>query len=254
MDRLLAISKLENFFEYEAAVFSIQASTDTSLFDAALELLLSELPDERCTAIEVIAQFGSISAERRWEVLQHQLLSERDPGVVATIVSSLKFTAPSPRVHAEVLAKLLGSPETEILAEILKEFPRELGYSIVDQVVGLSAHEDDDVSFWACDMLADVGSGDSEEIRCALLRRIERSPGCEEPYVGLAIRKDVRLIPLLTERLQSYAVRPSLLKAVEVWPQESYIAALDSQIRWWQDLIASAEICISLCRQDHAQE
>lgn len=254
MDRLRAISKLENFGEYEAEVFSVQASADTRLFDAALELMRSESPDERRTAVDVVAQFSGVSTERRWEILKHQLLSEMDSCVVATIVSNLKFVAPSPKNHAEVLAKLLDSPEVEVLAEVLKEFPRELGGLIVGQVVGFSSHEDEDVSFWACDILADVGTGDSEELRCALLRRIERSPGCEEPYVGLAIRKDPRVVPLLTDRLQSHAVRPSLLKAVEAWPQETYVAALESQVEWWRSLISEAKSCISLCRQARAQD
>lgn len=249
MDRLLAMAKFETFAQYEAEVFAIQASADLKWFHAALELLRAESPENRRTAIDVLGQFRRVGAKRRWAILQHQLISERDPGVVAAIVSNLKFSAPNAEAHAELLSTLLPSPHPEVLAEVMKEFPRELASTAASQALDLSSHDEEEVAYWACDLLADAAAGDSEQIRWALVRRIERNPKCEQAYLGLAVRRDTRVIPLLVERIQNHALSHSILGCVEVWPQEQYVQALQSQVEWLQGLVACAQSCIELCQK-----
>jgi HEAT repeat protein len=96
-------------------------------------------------------------------------------------------------------------------AEIRYSVTHALGYPFandpkaVETLLKLMRDEDDDVRDWATFGLGVIGDSDSPTIREALIERLNDTypDAREEAVEALAKRKDLRVLPVLTELLQA---------------------------------------------------
>jgi HEAT repeat protein len=119
----------------------------------------------------------------------------------------------------------------------------------VEALIELSKDEDPDVRNWATFGLGSLIEIDSQSIRNSLLGRLQEADQeiRGEALVGLALRKDERVLALLLTELRSESVGILAVEAAAELANERLCASLRNLQTWWdvdKDLLASAlEAC-----------
>ncbi|KAF3884776.1 MULTISPECIES: HEAT repeat domain-containing protein [Nostocales] len=128
--------------------------------------------------------------------------------------------------------------------------------SAIQTLIELSADEDKDIRNWATFGLGSQIEIDTQEIRDALYRRILSEVGEDdtiaeirgEALLGLAIRKDERVIEPLIGELESDRVgRLSVEAALAIGDNRLYSALVKLQ-DWWDIDVELLQAAISKCQ------
>ena len=244
---LIAIAQMSKDDEECWPILSIlQHRGSREVFDAAVELCKGEDLDDRILGVQILAQLGiperSFPAETT-ALLLEMLERESDPmmlnniGVAFGHLHSVEAIAP--------LTQLKDHPHEDVRFGVVYGLMCQEDELAIATLIELSADPSIAVRNWATFSLGSQIETDSPEIRQALWNRIK----AEKPHiakdefyeiygeavVGLARRREHRILNLLTEELASDCIGDLLLEACEELADERLFSALVTAQAWLGD-------------------
>jgi len=190
------------------AVATLHFRATRDVFDTARRLTASECPQERTLGANILGQLGvpdRTFPEEAVKVLRELLKDETNEDVLDAACIALGHT-PDPSVVPS-LARLKAHLSPRVRYAVVFALAGYEDDLAIQTKIEMSADEDELVRDWATCGLGRI-EVDTPDIRAALLARVvdadEITRG--EALVGLARRKDQRVIQPLTKELKRYSI------------------------------------------------
>jgi len=246
IEELFAKTLSEDYDDHAAwdAVCILHTLGTREIFEKAAQWCNSDSPLVRARGADILAQLGKTSEhphnsfpEDSFTVLAALAQRESEPLPLTSAVAALGHLE-NPSAHA-LIASFHSHSNSDVrwhVASALGCFPNEP--LSVSTLLKLMEDEDGDVRDWATFGLAVLGDCDSEQIRTALIRRLNDTDddAREEAMVALAKRKDLRVLPCLLVFLEQENTTDRVIEAAcwllemkderEDWHGLGYSAAL----------------------------
>lgn len=216
------------------AVSALRRLGTREIFDIASEWCRSDDPLKRARGASVIGQLGKTVdhpfnsfPKESYSVIVELLEHETEPRPLASAIAALGHLDNLDAVP--VIAPFHSHSDADVrfdLAFALGCFPEDP--LSMQTLLRLMEDNDKDVRDWATFGIGVLGNADSPEIREALLRNLADSDQdvAEEAIVGLAKRKDMRVLPRLLEVLEHWTVTPRGIEAA------CFILGIDERKEW----------------------
>lgn len=206
------------------AVVTLHFRATREVFDEARKLCGSKCPQERGLGADILCQVGipdRLCPDECVAVLAAMSQNETDEEAIGSICTALGHLHHPDAV--EPLLRWKGHPDAIIRWRVAVALGGHEEQDAVEALIELSSDPDEDVRDWATFGLGSQTDLDTPRIREALCARLNDSDPVTraEAFVGLARRKDERVIAPLIEALDStqldgYEPRQDLvLEAVE---------------------------------------
>lgn len=213
----LALTEQDEDAAWEA-VTALHYKGNREVLEAAMRLCASDNADERQLGVNILGQLGT--PERTFpnecfEVLAAMLTKETDPNVLECIGVAFGHLK-DPRA-VELLVPLKRHLNSDVRFGVVLGLTGHDCPDAIEALVELSRDSEELVRNWATFALGTMIPADTPEIREALLARTsdlhDETRG--EGLVGLALRKDQRVIELLISDLSSGNAGRLTLEAAE---------------------------------------
>jgi HEAT repeat protein len=239
---------LSDDYESDAAweaVTALQKLGSRKVFEQAAAWCNSQEPMKRARGADILAQIGKTAEhpsnsfpDETFNVVSDMLTQETEPLPLASAIHALGHFD-DPRA-VSLLVQYRSHPNTNVrfaVATALGHFANDsLG---APALIQLMADTDADVRDWATFGLGVLGRQDSPEIRDALAARLDDpcNDAREEAMIGLAKRRDLRVLSPLISSLEAAPVPDRAIEAAsemlglqnkdgEGWAGTHYAAAL----------------------------
>jgi HEAT repeat protein len=226
------------------AVAALRRMGTREVFDQAAAWCQSDVPLKRARGADVLAQLRkapdckvNVFSEESYALLTELVQEESHPRPLASAIAALgHLDNPS---AVPMIANFHAHPNAEVRYDVafaLGCFPDEP--RSVQVLVRLMRDADEDVRDWATFGVGVLGNSDSTEIREALFVALADADEdvSEEALVGLAKRKDRRIVPMLLAELEKQEVGVRVIEAAylmldmqrehEGWNAPDYAGAL----------------------------
>ena len=232
------------------AVTALHFRGNREVFDAARRLCASDSPKDRSLGAYILGQLGvpdRTFPDESVEILLNLLAQEQPPEVLCSIGTALSHLKSEKAVPA--LAALKNHGDADVRYSVVCGLLCQDNEQAIQALIKLSSDEDWDVRNWATFGLGTMVDIDTEAIRDALFQRLLHEAAGEgdeiygEALVGLAERKDPRLIPPLLQELSSNPVGRLAVEAASIVGDPRLYSALIRLRDWWdldRDLLESA--------------
>ena len=199
------------------------------VLDATRRLCASECPRERELAADILGQSrvrDKTQHEESVRLLIGLLETEQDLDVVWSALCAVGHRGDPLAIPAVLRWK--DHPDPEIRLGVVFALVGLTDVSAVNALIELSGDQDTDVRDWATFELGSQIDIDTPSIRDALVRRLTDADETVrgEAIVGLARRKDERVLPLLLEELERDEVSDLALDAAAETGDPSLLPAL----------------------------
>jgi HEAT repeat protein len=213
----------------------------------ASRLCQSQCAVERRLGVRILGGLGSPKPRfpaECCEILLALLERECDAGVIAGIVTALEKLG-SDRT-GDVALQLMCHEHVDVRFAVVWVLGEIKGAAAIDALIELTRDEEALSRDWATFELGSIIEDDTPEIRAALLARLgdEDEVTRLEAMVGLATRKDERVLPALREALSGGEVWDLAVEAAELMGDGSLLTALRAlEARGWdvsRDSLADA--------------
>jgi HEAT repeat protein len=241
-------------------IWELHRRADPDIFTAAVELSDRIDPAARCLAADLLAQLGQLRYEGDEQArpftkasipILRRLLEDEDDGVVAAAITAIGHHYRN-AVITEVPALASHASHCVRLSAAMNIRPGDVGsenLTAIRMLISLSEDQDEAVRDWATFSLGSQGSADTPEIREALYRRLDdldfdtRS----EALMGLAERKDLRVVPFVLAALSADTVGALAIEAAGAIGSPDLLPALLELRSWWDVDTAVLEAAIRIC-------
>lgn len=242
---------------YWDLVWILRARGSDEEFAAASRLCQSQSPKQRSLGVDILAILGipqRTCTQQCGDILLKLLSSEENSNVLASIGFAFGHLNDSRGVLP--LIKLKNHPDTDVRLGVVLGLAGQEDELAIKALIDLSADEDEDIRNWATFNLGSQITTDTQTIRDALFQRLILETGEDdtiaeirgEALLGLAIRKDERVINPLIAELESGCVgRLSVEAAKEIGDTRLYPALIDLQ-KWWDLDVKLLQEAISSCK------
>jgi HEAT repeat protein len=241
-------------------VWELHRRASPDIFAMAEELSDASDAAARHLSADILAQLGQLEYEGNEELrpftrqslpILRRLLEDQDDRVIAAAITALghhyRF---EPIVEVPTLAS-----HTSLrvrLATAMTLWPAYGGVQFpaaIDMLIRLSEDENESVRDWATFNLGSIVSADTPEIREALYRRLGDSDfdTRSEAMIGLAERKDPRVVPFIAAALAADTVGALAVEAAGVVASPDLLPALVELRSWWDVDMELLEIAIRNC-------
>lgn len=215
------------------AIRKLQERGDAEVFEAAANLLRSASSKDRGRGVDILAQLGtpkpSDELRRRCaDLILEMLKAEQSASVLESIGVALGHLQ-DPRA-VEVLLPLHRHSEADVRYGVVFGLLPHSDPKSVSALIELSADSDEDVRNWATFGLGSMESVDTPLLREALVRRLDDTNAeiRGEALVGLARRKDRRVVEPLRRELAAEDVSILAVEAAEAFGDPSVLPLLNA--------------------------
>jgi HEAT repeat protein len=191
------------------AVRQLHKLGNKEVFDKAVALTSSSEALHRARGADILGQLGvstepsAILIPERLDSLLELLKDESDPLVLDAAIVALGHLRESEGIRAILLFSQ--HPDENVRYAVAWALPSGLGKEtdVIATLMQLMRDSDSDVRDWATFGLGTQSEADSEAIRGALFERLPDTDQDTraEAAVGLAKRKDLRVLPVVLEEL-----------------------------------------------------
>ena len=226
-------------WEYEYIPVLQRRGTEDVLL-AAQKLCLSSEIAARKLGVDILGQLGSPEKtfpDRCLDVLLDLLATESNEEVLCAIGVACGHLQDSRAIY--LLTKFKNHPNADVRYGVVFGLLTQENPLAIKTLIELSADEDTDVRNWATFGIGIQIDVDTPEIRSALWQRLVQD-NTEENYetygealVGLAKRKDMRIISFLLKELENDAVGEKAVEAAEELGDARLYPALIKLRDWW---------------------
>jgi HEAT repeat protein len=249
IDELFA-QTLSGDYEDEApwdAVHALRRLGTREVFEKAVEWCRSDNPLARARGADVLAQLGKTTEHRSngfpeesYSVIAGLVQKETHPQPLSSAIAALGHI--DNPLGVPLIANFYSHPSSKVRFDVafaLGCFPNEPRSAAT--LLELMQDADEDVRDWATFGLGVQGNSDSPEIREALVLRLTdfNEDVREEAMVGLAKRKDRRVVAVLLAALEQPTMTDRVIEAAymmldmqnerEGWKAANYATALREQ-------------------------
>ncbi len=236
------------------AVSVLQFRGNQEVFEAASALCKSLTPEERSLGARILGQLGipeRTFPEQSTEILLQLLSQEETADVLCATGIALGHLRAEKAIPA--LAALKNHPDAEVRYGVVGGLLCQEDEQAIQTLIELSSDQDWDVRNWATFGLGSMIETNTEAVRDALFQRLMQEPAGEgdeiygEALVGLATRKDRRLINPLAQELNAGCVGVLAVEAAETIGAPELYDALVSLRDWWDVNRELLERAIATC-------
>ncbi len=231
---------------------SIEA--DEEVFVEACGLCASESPVERRLGCDLLAHVLSEYEDFRPRGLAtlRPLVDDPDDQVVMSAVTALGHAEPD---DIAFLERFVTHESSELRFAVALAINTHTSDKAVAMLVEFSRDADDDVRNWATFGLGTQRDRNDEVIRNALAARLDdpHDEVREEALVGLARRKDERVIEPLRKALSGKTVAELSVEAAKELASPELLPALQKLLSWWpgdEELLVAAIALSSRVKSD----
>jgi len=231
----LALNEPDDDAAWEpVTVLHVRANEE--VFEAAVRLCNSDVAKERRLGAGILGQLGQpIRAfpSESFDCLAKMLAAETDPEVIQSIAEAFGHLE-DPRCIA-LLTPFKSHPTPVVRLGVVHGLSGQDHPAAIEALIELSADEDGETRSWATFSLATFTEVDTSDIREALVVRLSdpREDARGEALVGLARRKDPRVLDVLLKELTSKNVGMEAIEAAEELCDPRLIPALVDLKNWW---------------------
>jgi HEAT repeat protein len=199
------------------------------VLEAAKVLCDSNALRERMLGADILGQLGipdRTFPEECFQTLKKMLAKEEDEGVLQAI--TIAFSHLQDLRAVELVAPLRRHSNPDVRFAVVRGITQHGSDLAISTLIQLLGDQDNNVRDWATFGLGSIIKTDSQEIRTALLARLSDSDEDvrAEAMVGLAIRKDIRVLDMVIEELESSDVGILALEAAEELADPRLVPAL----------------------------
>ncbi len=233
-------------------IWVLQARGGKEELAAAAALCASLDPNERIVGVNILGQLGI--PERTFpqacgDVLLKLIATESDSNVLASI--GIAFGHLKEPRGVLPLVKFKNHPNPGVRMSVVLGLTAQEDPVAIAALIELSADDDGDIRNWATFALGSQVDADTPELRQALFDRAILETGADDPsaeirgeaLLGLAIRRDRRVINPLIEELESEAVGILAVEAAQAAADVRLVPTLLALQEWWDldaELLAAA--------------
>lgn len=219
-------------------VKTLQFRGTKEVLESAIQLCKSPFPKERELGANILGQLGlpdRTFPEDCFQVLAAMLSDEKEPIVLAAIAIAFGHLN-DPRA-IPLLAPLKKHSDSDVRYGVVHGMSRHKDKLAIQTLIDLSKDSDMDVRNWATFGLGSMIDIDTPEIRKALFDRSTESDReiRGEALVGLARRKDNRVLDLLIEELSLDHVGILALEAAEELGDPKLVPSLMALHSEWEN-------------------
>lgn len=219
------------------AIHELRSTATEAVFVEALAHCRSTEARRRRVGVDVLAQLGipeTTYRERVVALLVQLLDEEHDPDVLESIAIGLGHRDDARAIRP--LLALVHHPDTGVRYGVAFGLLGHPDPQAIDALIALSQDSDAHVRDWATFGLAVQIDIDTPEIRAALVARLDDAEGdtAGEAMVGLARRKDRRVVAPLLELLQSGDAGSLPLEAAASLADPVLLPVLEQLKRCWE--------------------
>ncbi len=217
------------------AISSLHFHASRDVLEAARKLCMSDDVNHRRVGADILGQLGVPDRSFPTECLDILLglLDDEDLKVLYSACIALGHLHRPEAI--EPLIKLKNHPDSRLRYAVTFGLLAHEDKRAIQALIELSQDEDDEVRDWATFGLGSQIDTDTPEIREALVKRLGDSyiDTLGEAAVGLARRKDERVLPLLLQELAHDDMENLILDATrEFADPRLYKPLLDLRRRW----------------------
>lgn len=206
------------------------------LLEAAQKLCASEIPKERKLGVDILGQLGipkRTFLNESLAILFKLLDTEKDSEVLYSIGIALGHIGDKRAI--EPLVKFKNHPISEVRYGVTFGISGQEDKLAISTLIELSSDENEDVRNWATFGLGSQIDTDTIDIREALFQRLvdDEQEIRGEALVGLAIRRDERVVEPLIKDLSSNSVGSLVVEAAKEIGDARLYSALMQLKEWW---------------------
>lgn len=242
-------------------IYELHRRGEENIFQAAKAWCGSDDPSARKLAADILAQLGPLTQEgeeqlrpftKRSSPLMQVLLDDSDVNVIIAAISFFRHHYRSdPIVERPALSS---HPDAEVRLAVAQCLGFEKALSATSRAVvlliRLSEDHDERVRDWATFGLGYLSHSDTGAVRDALFRRLndDHLDTREEALIGLAERRDERVIPFVTVALQENIVGRIAVEAAAILALPIFMEPLEKLRSWWDVDPKLLEDALDCCR------
>lgn len=244
----------------QQVIWELHRRARDEIFLAAQHLSAQADPLARVLAADILGQLGSLEYEGKEELrpftrqslpILLRLLEDQDDRVIAAAITALHHHYRFEPI-AEVPALASHASRRVRLATAMNLWPAYGGTQFpaaIEMLIRLSEDDDESVRDWAAFSLGAIAGPDTPEIRDALYRRLDDSDfdTRSEAMIGLAERKDQRVVPFIAAALASDTVGALAVEAAGAIASPDLLPVLLELRSWWDVDAALLETAIRNC-------
>jgi HEAT repeat protein len=232
----LALNEEDEHAAWESVVVLHYRATPEVLA-AAERLCFSSVCKERVLGANILGQLGvpeRAFPEECFRILAEMLGMERDPLVFEAI--GVAFGHLHDKRAVPLLVPLSKHQNKDVRFGVVQGLSKHPDAIAIATLIELTKDEDEDVRNWATFGLGTLVNTDTAEIRAALLERVTDSHDETrgEALVGLARRKDPRVLEPIIQELSSEHVGQLALEAADALGDSRLLPALLRLEQDWQ--------------------
>jgi HEAT repeat protein len=218
-------------------VCALQRSGTQEVFAACMDLCSSPVALRRALGADVLGQLRGIDTAASYREQSAPVLTRLLGDAELRVLSAALRAIGHLRIEADpgVLCSLAQHPSADVRYALAVALPSCGGAATIALLIQLMADTDDDVRDWATFGLGTQADEDSEEIRAALLRRVAdvHDDTRAEALAGLAVRKDLRVLPALLCALTGETVGALAVEAARDLAAPELLPVLEELTTWW---------------------
>jgi hypothetical protein len=222
---------------YWSYIYKLQSLGNRYTFSIAKELCLSKKKSNQLAGINVLCQLFTTSnpgKENSYKRIYRResinvirtFVNNRDEDILCATIYGLAH------LHANNINQLVGRYSThknpEIRFAVAFALARDQSNAAINKLIELTKDKDPDVRDWATFGLGNIGEKDTPVIREALFQRVgDRDKDTHyEAIIGLAKRKDARIIGVIQKEIESKQPWGYIFEAITEYPMRQYLPAL----------------------------
>jgi HEAT repeat protein len=232
----------ENEYAFRDIVSILHFRGSYEVLEAASRLCNSQNPKERELGVDILGQLGipkRTFPDESVNILLQLLEKEEDTEVLGAIGVALGHLKDSRAIKP--LVKLKDHSSANVRFGVVFGLLSQTDELAINTLIDLSADEDADVRNWATFGLGSMIEINTPAIRDALFQRLiaeknETETESEirgEALLGLSIRRDERVVPLLIEELTSKWVGKLAIEAAKEIRDSRLYSVLIRLKEWW---------------------